>query len=256
MLSKNEYSIGPIQQLIDLNSGLANFDLEFKIQSTPSTPLKIAVVDQTAVDNNQDIEFKEVPSGNITGNVSQNKNIPQSFFLLLKSDTKCSCTVEINLKEIPGESVPIEQQIPPSYNKPISSSENSSSTTIKNILYFIAVLCIGAIVYYLYQQYYTTNKTETPPPPATAATTLQSVIQKNYAKLTAQNLKPPSSTRPEQPVRKTVSIRPNLSSSSSSSSSSVKSVPKNPQPRPQSRPQTQTQPSTNTLSARLKSLDI
>lgn len=91
------YTIGKLKQLIDLNEDSVNFKTEFKVTST--SPFDMAVVDQTALDSNE-FEYKHVTTEEISGNVKNDKNIYQNYFMILKADTPTEVQVFLDKQEI------------------------------------------------------------------------------------------------------------------------------------------------------------
>jgi hypothetical protein len=92
--------LSPIKQLFDLNGELTNFDLYFEI-STKNIPFDVLVVTQKILDTGENLQYRNVTNGFITGNIVSDKNIYDSYFLLIKSNQECDCEIKITLKEIP-----------------------------------------------------------------------------------------------------------------------------------------------------------
>lgn len=106
-VSKN-YEISTTSTLVDLNQDLTNFVAEFKVYPTKdkSKNYKIAVVDQTHIDNSE-IEFKDV-TGDIGATVSWDKGVYKNHYIALKSSDPLEVTVDIELKELPKKNVESE----------------------------------------------------------------------------------------------------------------------------------------------------
>jgi len=98
--TKKTYTLGKIKQLIDLNGDSTNFDLSFTITCQDETPFQILVVDQTTLDNTPELQYKQVTK-TISGNIVNDKNVYQNYFLILKSDTPCMVDVELVKKDLP-----------------------------------------------------------------------------------------------------------------------------------------------------------
>lgn len=113
------YSLSKVRQLIDLNGDSTNFEINFKIATKNKEPFDMLIADQTTLDNNPNLDYKNASNGEISGTVVQDKNIYQNYFLVLKSNSPCECVVEIAKKELP-KSVPI--QAPPVLSKKEESS--------------------------------------------------------------------------------------------------------------------------------------
>lgn len=94
------YKINKIKQLIDINGDSTNFDATFTAISLDGTEFDVLVVDQTTLDNSEDLQYKKAEAGKMSGNIVADKNVYQNYFLILKSDKPCDVNVEINKKEI------------------------------------------------------------------------------------------------------------------------------------------------------------
>jgi hypothetical protein len=95
------YEIGTTSTLVDLNQDLTNFVAEFKVYPTndKSKTYKIAVVDQTHIDNSE-IEYKDV-TGDIGATVSWDNGVYKNHYIALKATESLEVTVDIELKELP-----------------------------------------------------------------------------------------------------------------------------------------------------------
>jgi len=99
--TEQTYSLSTIKQLIDLNQNTTNFDVSFKV--TCEKPFYLSVIDQTTLDSSSEIQYKHVTTGSLSGNIVQDKNVYQNYFLVLKADEPCNCNVELTKKEIEGK---------------------------------------------------------------------------------------------------------------------------------------------------------
>lgn len=95
------YRLSKVNQLIDLNGELINFETTFRAKSKNGEPFELLVIDQATLDNTQNVEFKKIP-GEISGTVRQDKNVYQNYSLILRADPPCDCDVEVNTREIPA----------------------------------------------------------------------------------------------------------------------------------------------------------
>jgi hypothetical protein len=140
------YQIGKIKQLIDLNGDSTNFQADFHVFSKDKQPFELTVTDQTSLDNDPVIKYQEVKNGDISGSISHDKNVYQNYFLVLKSESPCTCTVEITKKEIP-KAVP---QLPVQSLEPVRSKETkSTSLSWTKLLIFVGlILAFGFGLYY------------------------------------------------------------------------------------------------------------
>ena len=108
--SKEVYKITKTKQLIDLNNDFVNFNLTFNVKSTNKEPFYALVVHQKNLDNGDELDYKHVNSGNISGEFSSDTNVLYNYFLIIKADEPCECEVTINLQEIPPDTEKIKQQ--------------------------------------------------------------------------------------------------------------------------------------------------
>jgi hypothetical protein len=137
--TKNTYTLGKIKQLVDLNGDSTNFELSFVVTCKEDTLFQVLVVDQTTLDNDPDLKYKDVTK-TISGDIRADKNIYQNYFLILKSDTPCKVDVELTKKELPRTPDPV----PEKPTKSIITKTLQDQDWTKMIL--IACGVIGAIV--------------------------------------------------------------------------------------------------------------
>lgn len=95
------YNVNQIKQLIELNGNLTNFSADFLIESKNFTPFKALVISETDLNSGNPITYQEVKDGKINGNITNDKGVHDSYFILLKSDEPTECQVTINLQEVP-----------------------------------------------------------------------------------------------------------------------------------------------------------
>jgi len=109
-----------MKQLIDLNNDKTNFSLKFKVECKTPDEFDMLVVDQTTLDNVPALEYKRM-KGQITGDIVDNKNVYQNYFLILKSDTPCDVEVTVDINDVPPgipQSSQETVQQPPSQQQP------------------------------------------------------------------------------------------------------------------------------------------
>lgn len=94
------YKINKIKQLIDINGDATNFDATFTAISKDGTEFDVLVIDQTTLDNTEELEYKKAEGGKMGGRIVADKNVYQNHFLILKSDKPCDVEVEITKQEI------------------------------------------------------------------------------------------------------------------------------------------------------------
>jgi hypothetical protein len=157
MKKTENYKLGKIKQLIDLNGDITNFDLTFNVTSNDGSEFEAIVVDQVTLDNNPNIEYKKAP-GTISGNIVADKNVYQNYFLLLKSDNPCDCTVNTELKSIPpnpnyvkenfGPKISGEKVLNKGVNNDKTDDKSSNKVDYKKILGVLVILGLCAFIYF------------------------------------------------------------------------------------------------------------
>ena len=107
--NKRLLKLSNIKQLIDLNEDKINFHIDFMISSTSKTPFDALVVTQDMLDSESELNYQTAADGVISGKITSDKNVYQSYFLLLKSSEPNECELVINLTEIsPNLVSPVE----------------------------------------------------------------------------------------------------------------------------------------------------
>jgi len=143
MTTKKSVTVGPRQQLVDLNGDITNFDLTFTATSKNGENFDIIVIDQTTLDNNTALDFKHA-NGSLSGNIVSDKGVYQNYFLCLKSDKPCEVDISIDIKEIQPK-----PQITPSQQRSVGIHKHPDGTNWKAILFVVAIG--GAVLlYYLF----------------------------------------------------------------------------------------------------------
>ena len=137
MSVKSSHNLKNIPQLVDLNAGSKNFELTFTVRTQNGEPFHAVVVDQKTLDSSQ-YNYKLVNEGQISGTVINDKNVQDNFYLVLKADTPCVCTVEVNKREIP----------PKMESLPVASVASYTWTQI--LTYTGIAIAIGLALYWIY----------------------------------------------------------------------------------------------------------
>ena len=102
-MTKNQrkYNVGKFRQLIDLNGEAVNFQLSFNVKSIGDKPFQALIVDQDILDGDSGIDYKNSHNGVISGSIVADKNIHQSYSLLLRAEEDCECIVTTEIKNMP-----------------------------------------------------------------------------------------------------------------------------------------------------------
>lgn len=141
------------QQLVDLNGDITNFDLNFNVLSKNNLPFYMLVVDQNTLDNNANLDYKNIEK-TISGNIISDKNLYQNYFLCLKSEQGAEVQVTVEIKEIPPkpETPETSKNINENQNmkQPTPDFEQQSTNLNKKIFITIAIIAILCLIYYLY----------------------------------------------------------------------------------------------------------
>lgn len=142
------YVLSKIQQLVDLNNDVTNFNLTFNATTKDGTPFDVVVVDQTILDSGEPLEFRQATNGTISGNIVSDKNVYQNYFLALKSDKECECDVTVTLQEIPPQTGNVsvsEKSVLPGFGEKMGFNWKTAAV--------IGVcLILGGIVLYVYMK--------------------------------------------------------------------------------------------------------
>lgn len=164
MSMKKTFKVTNRQQLVDLNGDTVNFDLTFTATAKNGESFEVVVVDQSTLDNNPSIEYKQA-NGSISGNIVSDKNVYQNYFLCLRSQQPCDVEVVITKQEIspqppshvqPSHVQPSHAQ--PQVSHPLMVPPKNDATNWKAIIIFILIIGGGVLLYYMYSK---KNKTGT-----------------------------------------------------------------------------------------------
>lgn len=146
-MTKTTHTLGPTQQLVDLNEDLTNFDLTFSAKTPNGAPFYAVVVDQATVNVGAPFQYKHCPQGSIEANIVADKGVYQNFFLALKADKQCECDVTIHKRAKPARPKPAP--VPAAVHQHQShNSVKPDAVDWKMVLMVIAIIGAGAGVYY------------------------------------------------------------------------------------------------------------
>jgi len=150
--NRQTHQIGKIKKLIDLNGDTINFDITFRVATRNKEPFDLLVVDQTTLDNNPNLEYKRVDNGSISGNIVQDKNIYQNYFLILKAENPCECDVEIVKKELPKTPMQAPQPVQAPVPSPLKNKKSADGFNWAKILLIVGVISAVGIGLYLFSK--------------------------------------------------------------------------------------------------------
>lgn len=173
------YTLNGMQQLVDLNGELKNFKLTFHARSQDGSPFHAVVVDQTTLDSNPSLEFRD-SEGEISAEIHHDQDVYQNYFLVLKSkDKPCKVDVLIDRQEIaprqaplppPPPPVPRQAEIPRMQN--LAPPPKNSGINWKVVILAIVIIGGGALLYYFYMNKKTADPTSTFSEPMQVANTV------------------------------------------------------------------------------------
>lgn len=103
-MSIKKYNISSIKQLVDLNGRVVNFHLTFTVKSLSNEPFDALVVTQEMLDSNAPLNYQRA-EGEISGQIKNDNNVYNSYFLCLKSDKTQEVEVKTTMEEVPANVV-------------------------------------------------------------------------------------------------------------------------------------------------------
>lgn len=98
-----------IKQLIDINGELTNFKAHFVVSIVSGEKFKMAIADQTMLDEGGEPQYKEI-DGSISGDMTNDKNTLGHFYIILKSDTPSRVNVKVDIQELPMKKLDYDPQ--------------------------------------------------------------------------------------------------------------------------------------------------
>ena len=173
---KKEYTLSKGKQLVDLNGDSTNFDITFKVVSKNHVPFDLLVVDQTTLDNTPSLQYKRADKGEISGNIVQNKNVYQNYFLILRADEPCEVEVEVIKKDLPKTAI----QLPDLPKQQIRDSiiKQDGFDWMKLLLIVGVISVIGAMLYWYSKRTDTDQKMLNPPQASIQPATTNPLIER------------------------------------------------------------------------------
>ena len=185
-MSTKRYDITPRQQLIDINSTVINFEAKISAVSIEELPFDAIVVTQKELQASPKLDFKRVEHGIFGVEISQNKNMYENFFLVLRADTptKVDVTIELNplpmlegglvnpsqgntISEVPPGRASVEQlyastpkppEVYPSVQQPLQEVSAKKKSFFQKWKFILIVLIIAVGGYFIWKFYISKNK--------------------------------------------------------------------------------------------------
>lgn len=151
-IKKETYICDSIRKLIDLNGDLVNFNIEFTITSKEPEEFYICIVDQNTLNTKKELEYKKVKNS-ISGSVTQDKNVYQNYFLVLKADKPTEVDVELKIETIEAKdttpSPPYSQEFSHPHALTIPKPSEKKPLPWLKIMIFVGVVAVaGGLAYY------------------------------------------------------------------------------------------------------------
>lgn len=137
----------PIKQLIALNGSLVNFDINFQVSSKDSSPFSMVITDQTTLNLGGELDYKYISNGVIRGNLVQDQNEYQEYFIVIKAEQETVIDIHITRNEIQPFSK--TSTIHPKHLD--ASPESPKSLRTFNII--VGIVIAGIVGFLLYSRY-------------------------------------------------------------------------------------------------------
>lgn len=129
--NETHYIINNVQQLFELNKSLTNFSSRFSVQSITNEPFYGIITNQKNLDSGNKLEYKFAETGIFSGEIVQDNNINDHWYLVLKSPSPNKVTIDIDTKPVnpkpqPNQTQPnqLQQQIYPQTQQPPKKSKH------------------------------------------------------------------------------------------------------------------------------------
>lgn len=165
-MSTKRYNLTQRQQLVDVNNSLVNFEANISATSLDQTPFDAIVVTQKELEASPQLDFKRVEQGVFGVSISQNKNVYENFFLVLRSDVTTTVDVTVEVVELPmlepagGAQPPIQiesRPLPPTPQPPLDAGytlapkQSFLKTNWKLVAIVLIIVVGGAAMWYFYK---------------------------------------------------------------------------------------------------------
>lgn len=144
---KEQYQIGKIMKLIDLNKDVTNFDMGFQVVADDNAEFEIVIIDQDTLDEGN-LEYKKV-QGSINGSIRNDKNMYQNYMMALRADKPCTINVETTFNRLP-DNIPQPEMISNTLPETSEPVKKKSNIPWKYIIIGIIVLIGVGLLYYFY----------------------------------------------------------------------------------------------------------
>lgn len=161
--ASNQYVINNVQQLFPINNNYVNFNAKFQVKSLSGEPFQGIVVNQQALDSGQVLQFRNAEQGLFSGEIRQDNNVPDNWYLALKSPKPNKVTINVQTVQIdaaPQQNPSQVQQVGRTGSRDSSghSSGWSAMFTMPNLLKVALGIGIVSALYFFAKKYWAKRK--------------------------------------------------------------------------------------------------
>lgn len=153
------YTIGPRQQLVDLNGDAVNFRILFQMKSADGKPFESVIIDQSTLDKQEHIEYRQVNDGHLSGEIVSDKNVYQNYFIALRSREPLDVQVHLDFERLPDY---IEQTQVDTTKPQVPSDSPTSYFGLSQSSLVLLISVLALIAFLVYRSRQTEDRPEEP----------------------------------------------------------------------------------------------
>lgn len=150
MKKQTTYLVNNIKTLIDLNGDATNFHLVFNVKSANNAPFEMVIVDQQTMNTQESLSYQSIEEGEINGELTWDRNIFQTFYMILKAKNPTEISVDLDLNLI--EPASFDETVQQSELQMVKGETSSPPKTETNYNLYLGILIacvvVGIIVYF------------------------------------------------------------------------------------------------------------
>ena len=150
MQTSKTYSISKIKTLVDLNKDILNFRLNFSVTSKNKQPFLMTIMDETTINTpDTPVPYQDIKSGHISGELVWNRNVKQTYYMVLESATPMEVVVDLIITELDPEKTPDKTLAKPQ-DKTQAQTQAQTSTQDDSTRYYIYIaiaVILGGILW-------------------------------------------------------------------------------------------------------------
>ena len=149
--NETHYIINNVQQLFELNKSLTNFSSRFSVQSITNEPFYGIITNQKNLDSGNKLEYKFAETGIFSGEIVQDNNINDHWYLVLKSPSPNKVTIDIDTKPVNPKIQPQSQSQPNQPQQQIYPQTQHSQKKSKHPWFKILLIAVivGIGIYFI-----------------------------------------------------------------------------------------------------------